>query len=102
MCLVLPRIAQKLGTLKKAVTRSKIDESPRKNYKMMTNKNITQQAVKSKLLTSSEVAKKLKVSAKLIYGWMDEGNFPPSVRSGFAHRWRECDIEEWISKRITK
>ena len=68
----------------------------------MTNKNTIQQATKSKLLTSSEVANKLKVPAKLIYGWMDEGNFPPSVRSGFAHRWRECDIEEWASKRITK
>ena len=52
----------------------------------------------SKLLTSAQVAKKLQVSAKSLYNWMDEGKFPKSVRIGYMHRWRECDIDDWLAK----
>jgi excisionase family DNA binding protein len=50
------------------------------------------------LLSSAEVSKRLKVSAKSIYKWMDEGNFPPSIRLGHMHRWRESDIEAWLER----
>lgn len=52
----------------------------------------------SKLLTSAQVAKKLQVSAKSLYNWMDEGKFPQSIRIGHMHRWRESDIDEWLAK----
>lgn len=50
----------------------------------------------TKLLTSSQVAKRLQVSAKSLYIWMDENKFPKSVRIGQMHRWRESDIEAWL------
>ena len=49
------------------------------------------------LMTSSQVAKKLQVSAKSLYSWMEAGNFPQSIRIGQMHRWRETDIDEWLS-----
>jgi len=53
--------------------------------------------ISTKLLTSSQVAKKLQVHAKSLYKLMDEGNFPRSVRSGHMHRWREFEIDEWMT-----
>ena len=52
----------------------------------------------TRLLTSSQVAKKLQVSAKSLYSWMDAGTFPQSIKAGHMHRWRECDVEDWIAK----
>lgn len=52
----------------------------------------------TRLLTSSEVAKMVRVSAKSIYKWMDENRFPQSIKAGHMHRWRESDIEDWIAK----
>ena len=59
------------------------------------NKN---KATGTALLSSAEVSKRLRVSAKSIYKWMDEGNFPKSIRLGQMHRWRESDIEAWLER----
>ena len=60
--------------------------------------DIPNKAGQQLLLSSAEVSKRLKVSAKSIYKWMDEGKFPQSIRLGHMHRWRESDIESWLER----
>lgn len=53
------------------------------------------------LLTTTEVAKWLKVAESTIRKWVHYG-FIPYVKLGRAVRFREKDIEVWIEERTEK
>lgn len=55
------------------------------------------QARSLQLLTVDEVAELLKVTPKHIYAMIKEQKFPAQIKLGNASRWRQSDIELWLS-----
>jgi len=55
----------------------------------------------NKLMDAKEVAQKLQVSIRTVYGWISEGSIP-TVKIGRLVRFKIEDIEAWIAKNTRK
>lgn len=53
-----------------------------------------------KLMTAEEAAEYLRVPIRTLYDWRLKKTGPPSLRVGKFVRFREVDLEEWISERL--
>ncbi len=55
----------------------------------------------NRILRLKDVIQKTGLSRSTIYAYMKEGRFPQAIRLGArAVGWRECEIEEWIKRRV--
>lgn len=52
------------------------------------------------LLTLAQLADRLNVSPKVIYGLRYRGEAPPAIRVGRELRFRLVDVEQWESSRL--
>jgi excisionase family DNA binding protein len=50
------------------------------------------------LLTIRDVSKLLGISQRAIWGWANDGKFPPPLELGRLRRWRREDIEAWLAR----
>lgn len=54
-----------------------------------------------RLVRLREVQHRVGLGRSTIYRWMDEGKFPkPHSLGGYAVRWLESDIDEWIQEKL--
>jgi prophage regulatory protein len=55
----------------------------------------------NRLLTIKEVASKLGISRGTVWRMTRDGTFPPKVSiTGRSVRWRESEVDEWISRKV--
>ncbi|WP_116473821.1 helix-turn-helix transcriptional regulator [Zobellella maritima] len=54
-------------------------------------------AYQDRLLNVKQVQALVPASRVSIWRWEKAGTFPKSVKLGSATRWRESDIQKWIS-----
>jgi len=59
---------------------------------------MTATAAGSRLLTLRETAERLGLSEKTLYGWRVRRSGPSSFRMGNRVRYRETDVEAWITE----
>ncbi|MCZ4352647.1 helix-turn-helix domain-containing protein [Roseovarius aestuarii] len=50
------------------------------------------------LLTSEDVAARLRISKRHIHNLIAEGNFPPPMKVGRLNRWRELDVDCYVER----
>ncbi len=56
-----------------------------------------------RILRRPEVEAYTGLSRSTIYAWMNEGEFPPSVKLGSRLvGWRESDVQAWVDTRACK
>lgn len=54
------------------------------------------------LIDLKEVLPRTRVGRATIYRWMEKGQFPKPLKlSESMVRWREADLERWISEKMT-
>lgn len=53
-----------------------------------------------KLMTAEEAAEYLRVPIRTLYDWRLKKTGPPALRVGKFLRFREVDLEGWISERL--
>lgn len=56
----------------------------------------------AQLLTADDLKKKLRISARQVARVTSQDGFPERVMIGASVRWRESDVDEWITGRQTK
>ena len=49
------------------------------------------------LLSVNQVAEKLAISVRKVWAMYSEGQMPAPVRMGRSVRWRDSDIDEWVT-----
>lgn len=47
-----------------------------------------------------EVCHKIALSRTVVYALIKEGRFPEPVKMGYASRWLESEVEDWITERV--
>lgn len=52
------------------------------------------------LITTKELAAKLKITTRTIYNWIDDGM--PVVKIGYSNRYELEKVMNWLSKRSEK
>lgn len=50
------------------------------------------------LLTSEDVAARLRISKRHVHNLVTEGNFPPPMKVGRLNRWRELDVDCYVEQ----
>lgn len=60
----------------------------------MSNENTSQTC---QLLSAKELAKMLSTSVRSVWRYRSSGRLPETVKIAGAIRWRQQDIEQWIS-----
>ena len=57
----------------------------------------TKEKNNDRLLSLEQVADILAVSRRTVYRFRDSGFMPPAIKLGRMLRWRESEIQEWIT-----
>ncbi len=50
------------------------------------------------LLTSEDVATRLRISKRHVYNLVNEGSFPPPMKVGRLNRWRNLDVDCYVER----
>ncbi|WP_347275779.1 AlpA family phage regulatory protein [Candidatus Kuenenia sp.] len=53
-----------------------------------------------KLLSLDEVERRVGFKSSFIYKQIKNKAFPPPVKIGVSSRWRESDVDSWISRQV--
>ena len=53
-----------------------------------------------RLLVQQEAAEYLRVSQRTLERWRVAGTTPAYIKAGRRVLYRECDLEDWIAKRV--
>jgi excisionase family DNA binding protein len=62
---------------------------------------MTSDAVTGRLLTARQVAELIGVSTETVLRWTRRGELPAIRLPGGALRYREADLDDWLSRRAT-
>jgi len=59
-------------------------------------------AIAAKLLTTEEAAEILRLQKQTLAWWRTENRGPAFVKVGFAIRYRESDLHEWLDRQTVR
>lgn len=70
--------------------------------KISDESTVSQSPLNSQLLTVDEIAALIKVSNRTVWRLRSSGQLPEPIRVGGGVRWRQFDINEWITRGCPK